>query len=179
LAVKIVLPAKLTRPCFVAFLLACTTMIACLSSSDLFSSHLSLPSARVLADIRTLDVRRRLAIRLARCRWRWMVGCLAMVRRADGGIVATGDAAVGTVVWVHRPGTRMVAMLHAWWRLDVNEIWRGGRLRSRRRAVSGDAVLSNTSCHRRGAGDAMRTLARRRDVPRIRKRADVGWWKRR
>jgi hypothetical protein len=179
LAVETVLSAKLAGPCFVAFLLACTTMVACLSSSNLLPSDLGLRRGRILADVGTLNVSNGLAVRLARRGW-CMVGCLAMVRRADGGIVATGDAAVRTMIWVHRPRTRVVAMLHAWWwRLDVNELWRGGRLRSRGRAVSGDAVLSNTSCHRRGAGDAMRTLTRRRDVPRIRKGADVGRWKRR
>jgi hypothetical protein len=153
-------------------------MIACLGSADLFPSDLSLRGGGILADVGTLNVGNWLAVLLARCRW-CVVGCLAVVRRTDGSIVATGDAAVGTVVWVHRPRTRMVAMLHAWWRFGVNVLWRSGRLRSRGRAVSGDAVLSNTSCHRRGAGDAMRTLARRRDVPRIRKRADVGWRERR
>jgi hypothetical protein len=153
-------------------------MIACLGGADLFPSDLGLLRGRILADVGTLNVGHWLAVLLARCRW-CVVGCLAMVRRADGGIVATGNAAVRTVVWVHRPRTWMVAMLHAWRRFGVDVLWGTGRLRSRGRAVSGDAVLSNTSCHRRGAGDAMRTLARRRDVPRIRKGANVGWRERR
>lgn len=42
LAIKVVLSTKLTRSCFVALLLARTTVVACLGGSDLFSPYLSL-----------------------------------------------------------------------------------------------------------------------------------------
>jgi hypothetical protein len=48
LTVKVVLSTKLTRSCFVTFLLACTTVVTCLGGSDLFSPDLSLLS-RILA----------------------------------------------------------------------------------------------------------------------------------
>jgi hypothetical protein len=107
-----------------------------------------------------------------------VIGLIIGVRRADGRIVPARDAAI-TVILVHGPRTRMATMLHTWWRFDVNSFRSCGRLRGRRRTVSRDAVLWDTSCHRRGARDAMRTLTRRWNVPGIRKGANVGWRERR
>jgi hypothetical protein len=109
-----------------------------------------------------------------------MIGWIVRMRWADSGIITTGNATVGTVVRVHRPRAWVISMLHTWWRwFDVNGFRCGGRLWSRRRTVSGNAILRDTNCHRRWSGNAMRTLARRWYVPRIRKRANVGRRKRR
>jgi hypothetical protein len=88
LAVETVLSAKLAGPCFVAFLLACTTMVACLGSSDLLPSDLGLRRGRIMGDVGTLNASNGLAVQLAR-RGRCMIGWLAMTRaRSAGGIGA-------------------------------------------------------------------------------------------
>jgi hypothetical protein len=97
----------------------------------------------------------------------------------DGRIVTAGNAAIRPVIRIHRPRIRVVAMLHAWGRLLFGRFRCGRRLWSWRRTIGGDAIRRDTSCHRRRSGNAMRTLARRWDVPGVREGADIRWWQRR
>jgi hypothetical protein len=88
-------------------------MIACLGGADLFPSDLDLLRGRILAGVGTLNIGHCLAVLLARCRW-CVEGFLAMVRRADDCIVATGGAAIRTMIWVPWPRTWVVLVRHAW-----------------------------------------------------------------
>jgi hypothetical protein len=67
LAVKVVFSAELARSRFVALLLARSTVVASLSSSDLLSPHLrSRRRSRILAHVRSRGEGTRLIILLAR-----------------------------------------------------------------------------------------------------------------
>jgi hypothetical protein len=56
LAVKVVLFAELARSRFVALLLACSTVVASLSSSDLLSLHLKPRRTSMLAHVRGIEM---------------------------------------------------------------------------------------------------------------------------
>lgn len=181
LAIKAVLSAELAWSSFIAFLLARTAVVTSLRGADLLSSDL-LCCAAICAHVWALGVRINLvAILLS---WGRLVkdGSIG-VRGANGVVVAIWYAAIWALFWVHGPVVLMAAMLHALsgrLRLDVDADTGGARavgfrggsgLRRWRTTVGRDAVLRD--CYGSSAGDAMRTLARRGDVPWIRKGANV------
>jgi hypothetical protein len=122
LAVKVVLPAKLTRSGFVTLLFSGAAMVASLCCSNLLSSHLVLG---ILARRPAHIAARRvgfdglcIVLLVRRDSWRLELLLVGMRRTDDRSVaigrrVATGRPAgdAGTVLWSHSPW-RVATMLH-------------------------------------------------------------------
>lgn len=111
LAVEVVLPAELTRPSFVAFLLSRAAVVARLGGANLLSPYLL--GGAIVCHVGGLGIWSHwLAILLDRWRSLGMVWLSVGMGGTDGVVVAIRYAAIGTMLRVHGPRGVVSAMLH-------------------------------------------------------------------